>query len=183
MARLIAKSALMGLLPVTVGGISLTEVETGPVTSIAPFKGQSRAVSAVLKERVGLRFPPVNRAVAAGDVRLIWAGKGRALMLGAKPEGLEGLAAMTDQTGANAVLRIEGEAVEDVLARLIPMDLRSTVFKTGHTARTMLAHMQVSVTRVGADAFEIMAMRSMAGTLVHDLEQAAKGVMARRALG
>lgn len=183
MAKLIAKNALAGLVPLTIGTVQLSEVLTGPVTSVAPFKGKDRAVSAALKAAHDVGFPGVNMAVAKGDVRLIWAGKGRALMLGAMPQGLDGLAAITDQTGANALLRIEGAMAEAVLARLVPMDLRRATFKTGHTARTMLGHMTASVTRVGADAFEIMVMRSMATTLVHDLEQAAKGVAARDSVG
>jgi heterotetrameric sarcosine oxidase gamma subunit len=182
-ARLIAKSALAGLLPVSVGGVVLTEVVPGPVTSLAPFRGQEAAVSAALEAGLGLGWPDVGRVTAAGDVRLHWSGKGRALLMGAlPPEGLAGLAALTDQTGAAAILRIEGANVEAVLARLVPMDLRVAGFAEGQTARTMLAHMTASVTRVGAEAFEIMVMRSMATTLVHDLEAAAKGLAARAAL-
>jgi sarcosine oxidase subunit gamma len=39
--------------------------------------------------------------------------------------------------------------------------------------------MNVSITRIDATTFEIMAMRSMAQTLVHELEQAMRGVAAR----
>ncbi len=53
MARLIAKSALAGLVPKQVGGLTLSEVETGPVTSIAPFRGQEAAVSAALTTAIG----------------------------------------------------------------------------------------------------------------------------------
>ena len=179
MARLIAKPALADLLPLTIGTVTLSAVETGPVTLVAPFKGQDKAVSAALKAAFGVGFPGVGRQVARDGVRLLWAGKGRALMIGAAAPDLAGLAACTDQTGANAVVRIEGAEAEAVLARLVPLDLRAATFKTGHTARTMLGHMQASVTRTGAQAFEVMAMRSMAATLVHDLEQAAKGLAAR----
>ncbi|MEL6839146.1 MAG: sarcosine oxidase subunit gamma, partial [Pseudomonadota bacterium] len=72
-----------------------------------------------------------------------------------------------------------GAGVEDVLARLVPVDLRLATFKTGHTARTMLGHMSVAISRVGAQSFEIMAMRSMAGTLVHELETAMRSVALR----
>jgi sarcosine oxidase gamma subunit len=39
-----------------------------------------------------------------------------------------------------------------------------------------------SFTRLKANEFEIMVMRSMAGTAVHDLQTAMKGVTARLAL-
>ena len=77
------------------------------------------------------------------------------------------------------MVRLEGGAAEDVLARLVPVDLRQSGFKRGHTLRTMLQHMSVSITRISDEAFLILAFRSMAGTLVHDLETAMKGVAAR----
>jgi sarcosine oxidase subunit gamma len=69
--------------------------------------------------------------------------------------------------------------VEDVLARLVPVDLRANVFKMNHVAKTMLGHMSVTIVRTGAEAFEIMVMRSMAQTLVHDLDVAMRGLAAR----
>jgi len=177
-ARLISKSPLAGLVPVEVGGLTLSEVETGPVTSVAPFKGKQTAVSKALKAAVGLGMPKVGRMDSKGEARALWAGRGRALVMGVALPDLEG-AALTDQTGANAVLRIEGPAVDAVLARLVPLDLRATAFPVGQTARTMVGHMMASVTRVGDAAFEVMVMRSMAQTLVHDIEGAAKAVAAR----
>ena len=89
---------------------------------------------------------------------------------------LDGLAAVTDQTDAWAVIHIEGQGVEDVLARLVPVDLRGPVFKKNHVTKTMLGHMSVTIKRVGSRGFEIMVMRSMAATLVHDLHVAMRGV-------
>jgi sarcosine oxidase subunit gamma len=92
---------------------------------------------------------------------------------------LNGQAAITDQTDAWAVVRISGAGVEDVLARLVPIDLCAKTFRKGHTARTLIGHMTGSVTRLGPNSFEIMVMRSMASTLVHELETAAKGFAER----
>jgi len=120
-----------------------------------------------------------GRVLRSEAGRLMWAGHGMALLVDADAPDLTGLAAVTDQTDAWAIVQLQGAAVEDVLARLIPVDLRRDTFKVGHTARTMIGHMTGSVTRVGPDAFEVMVMRSMAGTLLHDLTRAAKGVAAR----
>ena len=179
MARLIASSACAGLLPRTIGDVTLTEVALGPVTSIAPFAGQTVAVTAAL-EVEGLRFPASGETITAGPARMIWAGHGRALLCGVEPPlALSAIAALTDQTDSSAVVQIEGDAAEAVLARIVPVDLRQTALRTGQTVRTILGHMTVSVTRIGPTAYEIMAMRSMARTLVHELEQAAIGVEAR----
>ncbi len=181
MVKLIPASPCASLLPVRVGGLSLTEVETGTATLIAPFKGQQKATSAALKSALGLAFPAPNRTtVQKGDAgaRLVWCGKGQALLIGAPcPEALP--AACVDHSDAWAVVRMEGAGVESVLARLVPLDLRAGSFAKGHTARTMLGHMTVSLTRMGNISFEIMAMRSMAASLVHELAEAAKGVAAR----
>jgi len=85
-----------------------------------------------------------------------------------------------DQSDSWAVVRLQGAAAQAVLARLTPLDIRSTVFKRGHTARSSLQHMNVSITRVGLQAFEIMAFRSMAKTLVHDICCAMRSVAAQR---
>ena len=179
MARLIETTPCAGLLPMTIGTVGLSEVDLGPVFSVAPFKGQAKAVDAALKDVIGAGFPKPGKQVTKEGVRVLWSGAGQALVIGARPEGLEELAAVTDQSDASATVRIDGADAEAVLARLVPIDLRRTVFPRNSTARTMLAHLTVSVTRVDADAFEIMTMRSMAGTLVDDLSEAAEGVAAR----
>jgi sarcosine oxidase gamma subunit len=178
-ARLIATSACAGLLPLTIGAITLTEVVLGPVTSIAPFRGKSVAVTAALAVE-DLRFPAPGETISAGPARIIWAGQGRAFLCGVTPPmALAGVAALTDQTDAAAVVRLDGAGAEAVLARLVPVDLRARAFPEGGTARTMVGHMTASITRVGAQSFEVMVMRSMAQTLVHELSEAAIGVAAR----
>lgn len=180
MVELIAKSACAGHLPVTIGSLTLSEETPNPVTSIAPFKGQAEAVSERLESALGVKFPAPNRSTSKSGVRLVWSGQGRALLMGAAAPDLAGLAAMTDQSDANAIVTLSGDGAEDVLARLVPVDLRAAHFKRGHTARTLLGHMSASITRTGADSFEIMVFRAMAGTLVHELTEAMESLHARR---
>lgn len=179
MAKLIATSACAGLLPRTIGDLTLTEVSLGPVTSIAPFKGKAEAVTAALSVE-GLQFPATGETLTSGPARIIWAGQGRALLCGVEPPvALAALAALTDQTDASATVRIDGDQAEAVLARLVPVDLRVQALPEGATLRSMVGHMTATVSRVGPQAFEIMVMRSMARTLVHELVEAAVGVAAR----
>lgn len=180
MAKLIANTPCAGLLPATSGSVEITEVETGPVTLVAPYQGQRKAVSDALNSALGVGFPAPNRALGT-QVRAIWCGMEQALILGADCPELDG-AACVDHSDAWAVVRIDGPDAADVLARLTPIDLRPTTFKRGHTARTLLGHMTVSITKIGAQSFEVMAMRSMAATLVHDVKEAADHVAARAAL-
>ncbi len=178
MARLI-ESTMLPELPMTIGTVTLTAVTRGPETLIAPLKGRE-TVSAL--RPLGLYFPKPNTFEAKGDAAILWAGRGRALLIGvAPPEGLENGAALTDQTGAQAVVLLSGAEVGAVLARLVPVDLRVAAFPVGALALTQLGHMTACVRRRD-DGIEVAVMRSMAGTLVHDLTGAARGVAARAAL-
>jgi len=168
--KLIAKTPCAGLLPSEVGTLTLEEVVIDKAVSVAPFKGQEETVAAAMP----VAFPKPNR-VSGSDPRAIWIGPGQALLIGA--DLVDVPAAIVDQSDGIAVVRVSGDAVQDVLARLVPVNLAA--MKVGHTARTLIGHMTGSVTQVGQNAFELMVMRSMAGTLVHDLERAARIYFAR----
>lgn len=178
MAQLIANTPCAGMLPKVIGTVSLSETDVGPVTFIAPFSGQRKAVSDALKSAIGVGFPAPNRCVGTGP-RVMWCGMGQALVMGAQCPELA--AQCVDQSDAWAIVKIDGADAAAVLARLTPIDLRASSFKKGHTARTLVGHMTAGITRLGAQSFEVMVMRSMAATLVHDLERAATGVAARGA--
>ena len=173
MAKLIALTPCSGLLPMSEGGIDVTEVLYDRLTSVAPLAGCDKAVSTALKEQVGVGLPGMNRRTGVAW----WFGHGTWMVAG--DVALEEVAAVSDQSDAWATVQIKGPGVENVLARLIPVDLRLQVFKKNHVAKTMLGHMSVTVTRVGSASFEIMVMRSMATTLVHELKVAMRGAAAR----
>ncbi len=166
MVKLVALGAFEGVTLGAVGGVVLSEVDVAGAVSVAPLAGQEAAVDAALRA-VGLGFPAPGQVVGSGDRRAIWAGRGRALVIGGVP-GLDGLAAVTEQGDGIAALVVQGATVEAVLARLVPMDLRLRAFPVGATARTFVNHMTAQVTRVAEDAVEVMVMRSMARTLVHE---------------
>lgn len=178
MVRLVARSAFAEDELGPVGGVVLSESDVADAWSVAPFAGQAGAVDAALRAE-GLGFPAPNQMLGQGARRALWAGRGRALVIGAVPAGLETMAAVTAQGDGIAALVLRGAAGEAVLARLVPMDLRKKVFPPGTTARTFVNHMSAQVTRLDSETFEIMVMRSMARTLVHELREAARMVAAR----
>lgn len=180
MVELDAKTPCAGLLPVAHHGTELVEVDLGALTSIAPYAGRQHAVTGAVQKAYGLDFPVPNRTTGAEDRRLIWFGRQMALLAGPAPvAALHKNAALTDQTDAWASVSLSGDRAEDVLARLVSIDLRRAQFRTGHTARTLLGHMNVSLTRTGPDRFLILVFRSMAVTLVQDLNEAMEAVAAR----
>lgn len=170
---LTASTPCAGLLPLRIGTVTLSEVDPGHLTAIAPGKG----LGAALQSAHGLDLPGPGQATGSDTARAIWFGRAHILLMGPAPNpALADHAALTDISDAWAVVRLEGAGAANVLARLTPIDLRAHVFQT---ARTELFHMQSSITRLQNDAFLIMVFRSMARTVVHDLKTAMEGVAAR----
>jgi sarcosine oxidase subunit gamma len=178
--ELIAKSALEGQEPLHLGAVTLAEAVVGPITSVAVFPGAAKAVAKGMKG-LGLTFPAPNTFVDKKGVRLIWTGRDQAFLIGVEPPALEG-AAVTDQSDGWAVLVVSGVGAVDVLARLVPLDMRLPAFPVGRAVRSGLNHMNAVILRTGDYAFEVMVFRSMARTAWHEIEAAMQAVAARQAL-
>lgn len=182
MPDLIAKPPLAGRAALTLAGVTLAMADPGQITSVAPFSGQDKALAKALKA-LGLSFPAPNHVMSNRDVRLVWTGRDQAFLIGAAPQGLDGLAALTDQSDGWAALRLDGPGAGDVLARLFPLDLRAAAFPVGRVARAPFNHMSSILMRPGPDRFEILVFRSMARTAWHEAEAAMRALAARAALG
>lgn len=178
MANLIAKSASDGLLPLTIGGLSLTDATPARITAIAPWPGKGKATGAALK-KLGLDWPAANRAASSGKTLCVWSGRAQAFLINAAPDGLDRGAALTDISDGWVALALDGVAAGAALARLVPLDLGVSAFPQGASARTSLGHMQVLLHRSGADHFTLFVFRSMIKTAVHEIESAMKAVAAR----
>ncbi len=179
MPEIIAKLPL-GYAPVCHGEVTLAERPLPRVTSVAPFSGQDKAVAKALKT-LGLTFPaPGATVVSKGQGTMIWTGRNQAFLLDADAAPLQGLAALTDQTDGWCGLTLSGAGAADVLARLVPVDLRMSVLPVGAAIRTGLNHMNMVLWRTAADSFTILVFRSMARTAWHELVEAMQTVAARR---
>ncbi|MES2667381.1 MAG: sarcosine oxidase subunit gamma family protein [Pseudomonadota bacterium] len=179
MPELIAKSALDGR-QLTLGGVTLAEVDVGPITSVALYPGGAKPANKGLKP-LGLSMPGPNEMQTKGAARIIWTGRDQAFLLGVAAPVLEG-AAVTDQSGGWTCLSITGPASVEVLARLLPLDLRLAAFPVGTAARAPLNHMNAVVIRSGDTSFDLLVFRSMARTAWHELAEAAQAVAARAAV-
>lgn len=180
MVELTAQSPCGTMLPLTVGSVTLSEVDLGLLTSISPFSNQQGAVSDALTQAYGLAYPSPNRTTGEGQMWAIWFGRDTALLVGPTVDAsLVKIAAITDQTDAWTCVTLSGKGHEDALARLVPVDLRARNFQLGHTLRTLLGHMNASITRTSDNEVLILVFRSMAETLIHDLQEAMAVVAAR----
>ena len=181
MVRLVATPAL-DFAPETIGDVAIAPAREGRVTSLAPFRGRGDAIAAAL-DAIGLGWPGPDRRSTAGAASIHWAGRGRALLFREDVPDFGDDAAVIDMTGAEAVLTLDGPAARDVLARLIPVDLSRRAYRVDATARTLIGHMTGTVIRVADDLYELRVMRSMGGTLLHDVRRAARLVHARPLAG
>jgi heterotetrameric sarcosine oxidase gamma subunit len=174
--ELIAKSALDGC-NLTQGGITLAEMDVGPISSVAVYPAGAKAVARGLKP-LGLAMPEPNTFHEKKGARIVWTGRDQAFVTGVDLPKLDG-AAVTDQSDGWVVLGLGGPAAVDVLARLVPVDLRLSAFSVGRVVRSGLNHMNAVILRTGDYAFEIMVFRSMARTAWHELEATTHMVAAR----
>ena len=182
MAELIVTCPFDGRLPLEIGGVRAEDLGPMAITSVAPFQGQTQAVSKALEAQIGLGLPQVGQSLAREEgARVTWAGMGQFFVTGPELSPIEG-AAITDQTDAWVGVELVGECARDVLARLTAIDLRPDTFVIGRSARAQIGHMNALLLRVGADVYAVFVFRSMAATLVHEIETAMRSVAARRAL-
>lgn len=180
MVDLKPKTPLDTMVPLTIGTVTFAEVDAGVLTAISPYGGQAAKLSTALKSAHGMAWPAPNRATGKAGARAIWFGREQALLMGPAPDAaLAEFAALSDQSDAWALTSLSGAQAGDVLARLTPLDLRAGQFKRGHTARSDVMHMNGSITRIGADSYLILVFRSMAQTLLHDIQTAMEGVAVR----
>ena len=174
------KPAFGGLLPIKVAECRIFAAPSETMHLISPYQGQVKTLSDAMKSAHGMAFPAAGRATGKEGARLVWFGLDQAMLIGPVPDArLSEFAAVVDQSDGWAVLRLQGPQAEDVLARLVPVDIRAGHFKRGQTMRTQLQHLHVSITRIGVELFQIMAMRSMAKTLVDELHGAMRLIAAR----
>jgi heterotetrameric sarcosine oxidase gamma subunit len=176
--NLIAKSPASSLVPLTIGTVELTEAFPDAITFLSAFSGKTDSLSDVLKSSHGMALPGPNRATGRDGARAIWFGSDVAL-IGPKPnEELASHCAMVDQSDAWCVLRMSGQDIEAVMARLCPVDMRINHFKRGHVVRSQMVHMNVVYHRVSDQVVDIYGFRSMASTMVHEIKTAMESVAA-----
>ncbi|RVT81578.1 sarcosine oxidase subunit gamma [Rhodobacteraceae bacterium CCMM004] len=131
------------------------------------------AVRDAVAEGAGVAVPDVLRATTEQGRTLCWFSPDEVLLIlprGEAPSALSALAeAMeghhhlaADVSDMRAVLRVEGRAVRDVLAKLTPADMAPGAFPPGSVRRTRLGQIAAAVRMVEDETVEILCFRSVA---------------------
>lgn len=173
------RSAWAGLLvensadPAARVGVTVTAREGLAIAAVAARRGGEAALAALIETRYSLALPATPRAVRGAAHAFVWAGPGQWLWIADERQDLaelSALAAVSDQSDAQAALRLSGANVRDMLAKGCMIDLHPTAFPPGAAAMTSIAHIGVHLWRVDEQpdarnaAFDLLVARSMAGS-------------------
>lgn len=156
-------------------GVTVQTREALGIATLITGEDSHAALDAAMYEHFGLSLPRTPMAVRSGSRQAVWSGPGQWLLVADSREGfrgdlakLAGLAAISDQSDARAVLSLSGPRVRDLLAKGAMLDLHPAAFPVGTAASTSIAYLGVTLWRSEdspeGPVFEIMVARSMAGS-------------------
>ncbi|MBU4528446.1 MAG: sarcosine oxidase subunit alpha family protein [Hoeflea sp.] len=120
----------------------------------------------------------VRKAAKAGDGVLRAVQPGQALAVGAAGESVAALTqrlggpgggSLCDLTDARVRFFLSGPEAGDIIATQSGIDLQGAMLAPGASAPTLFGHVPVQLTRLGPDAFEIMAFSTYARDLAQSL--------------
>ncbi|OAZ12328.1 sarcosine oxidase subunit gamma [Thalassospira indica] len=81
--------------------------------------------------------------------------------------------ALCDQTHGRVRMVLSGASSRTVLAKGTMVDLSADLFAIGQSAMTQIGHIGAMITRVEDDSFELIVLRSFAGSLWDELQHMA----------
>ncbi|MEO0664271.1 MAG: sarcosine oxidase subunit gamma [Pseudomonadota bacterium] len=174
MVKLIAKSAGAELFPLEGPGVSVEEAAPEQLTSLAAHETAGwGALGTALKVAHGVALANPGELTSADGARCAWFSASHVMLMGPAPDARLGdYGALTDQTDAWCHVVLSGPRVAEMLAYLTPVDLREAAFPEGSAARSQIGHMNALILRSGAERYELLVFRSMAGTLAHEIKEA-----------
>jgi sarcosine oxidase subunit gamma len=161
------------------------------IAQVAAF-GEAVQTAELLSKHFGLTITPApNRAVAAGDLTVLWHGPGEWLIV-REPAASQladelaalcgGAAAVVDLGHARSALRFEGDSARDVLAMGTSIDLRPAQFAPGVCALTAIGKIGALLHAVASDTIDVYVARSFSQAFAEWLEHAGRNITVRIAL-
>lgn len=180
---LVAQSAFAGWAPRNTTAVAFGVRDDLTIASLAAAKGQTEALSAAIRTAYGIELPTTPERVASKDIAFIWSGPDQWIAIADRHNNrdleselkplLTGLAAVVDHSDGRAVVRVSGPRARDVLAKGIPIDLHSRVFKSNSVAITHAGHIGVTLWQIDDNpTYELALARSFADSFTHWLDHA-----------
>ena len=169
-----SKPALSGIVAGRFGahpgdpGVKLTALPEGFVLHLlaAPNAGDIAAQLAAALSSVGTpRYTAPGQWFVAGDAPL------SSSRLAEITASVATVVAVSDQSHGRVRVKAEGRDVLAMLAKGIGTNLSEKAFPVGSAATMISGHVTVHVTRLAADAFELMALRGFVEDLWNSLVQ------------
>jgi methylglutamate dehydrogenase subunit D len=156
------RSALAGAKPVSSSRVAMGEVRGFSLTQVAALDDAGLpAIAALLGE-----LPQHPHCGEASGRRIFHTAPRQYWVVGPEADDiggrLAGGAIVTPLSSSRTRLFIEGPAAQEMLTKVIEIDLHETVLKPGMFAMTGLHHTPVLLHRVSTTRFEIYAMRTFA---------------------
>lgn len=149
-------------------------------------RGAADALGTAVAAALGVTLPGPGQAASGSGVRALWLGPDRWLLLVADGSGLEATlhdaagpagGIVVDQGHGRTILRLEGPAVREVLAKGTGVDLHPSTFAQDAVAQTALFHLGATLDRRrGTGCFDVHVMRGFARSLYESLCEAAAEV-------
>lgn len=181
MVELKERSPWNALTPVGRGaGVIGMPVTDRAVATVMVRRDMTAALVERASESFGIVLLDQPRRSAANGLAFLGIGPGKWLAMADRPASgflaelvarLEPLAAVVDQSGALAMMRLSGPALSATLEKGFLVDVRG--FAIGDCAVTSVHHIGATICRVTEDSFEIAVARSLAGSLLHWLTASA----------
>jgi len=154
--------------------------------AFATVMARKGADPALIGKAFGCAPPTGPGRTSGGSWSLIGTGPGAWLAVGKAPGAdwqealerkLDGLASVSDQSGAYLVYRIAGENARDLLQRGAFIDLHPAHFGPGSAAVTMIGHIDAILWQSDEmTAFEVAILRSYEASFRHWLDAAGAAV-------
>jgi sarcosine oxidase subunit gamma len=155
----------------------ITERKNLAIATVIARKGQGAALRAAFGQRFGVLLPDRPTCAAAGGITVIGMAPQQWLAVAEEDAAVEFLdhltialglyAAITEQSDARAVLRLQGSKARAALAKGLPIDLHPHHFKPGDAALTVMALTGVHLWQIDDNpTYDLAVSRSMASGLV-----------------
>jgi sarcosine oxidase subunit gamma len=136
---------------------------------VAARRNQEGRLDAALRALVGTGLPKPGRAASADDCTALWIAPMTALV-GGPPQRLtvlnaipRDLAAVIDQSGGFAILRISGPKAPAVLAKGCRLDLHPSAFAPGACARTLIGQTPAILHQIDdVPTYDLIVQRTLA---------------------